>query len=533
MSAERAALLAAIVARPDEQTPRLVYADWLDEFAESLTGEERVAVSAQAEALRLHAGLSSAIEGVPDTDDGTARTRQLDKRHEERWLAGVPKYARTWVRLTGGLPTRLEITARLLLKNGKRLRRDVPYTALRLRNATGLLEEIVNAGLLVGVHQLDLSFNALGDSELGYLFRSPDAAAVRDLDVAHIRFGDAVADQLASSAPLSHLQRLNVWWCAPCVGRALATSKTLVHLKRLQIGNSGLDVPALAALVAAPLAAGLEDLEISYNTLGEQTGEVLARAPELAHLRRVSMWSCGLGDGGTTELARSPHLRQLESMGLNGNAIGARGLGALARSPVVASVRALALENNGLRDDAISALVTNAAFRTLQRIELGGVAIAPNRIGAVGVKTLVSSPLVRTLRDLDLYGNETLGADGARAIAEAEGLTDLAKLDLGRCALGPEGGVVIAAARYLVNLRCVRLSGNQLGSRGVAALASAPWLATARELHLFDNPCGSAAQLLLDNPHIDKLESLTLDGNRLKPETRAKFTARLGDRVRF
>lgn len=48
---ERAALLAAIRAHPDEDTPRLVYADWLDEHGE---GERAELIRVQCELARLH-----------------------------------------------------------------------------------------------------------------------------------------------------------------------------------------------------------------------------------------------------------------------------------------------------------------------------------------------------------------------------------------------------------------------------------------------------------------------------------------------
>jgi uncharacterized protein (TIGR02996 family) len=533
MSTDRAALLAAIATNPDEYTPRLVYADWLDELAEGLPEEERAAVSAQAELLRVRVDLESAVEGVRDTDVLRTRARKLEARHAENWLAGVPAFARTWVRLAHGLPTRLEITGRMLLRHGKRLRREVPYTSLRLRNAAGVLEDVVNAGLLAGVHELDISFNKCSDPELLHLFRSPDLASVRDLDIAHIQFGDGVAVALARSVPLANVRRLNVWWCSPGIGRALAASKTLTHLERLQIGNAGMDVKTLTALVSSPLAAGLEDLELSYNALGAEAGAVLARSPWLMHLRRLSAWSCGLGDAGLIGLAASPHLRRLEYLGLNGNAIGVRGAGALGRSPVVASVRALAVESNGFGDEAVIALAADPAFRNLERLELGGVVSSPNRVGVRGVEALVRSPLVSGLRELDLYGSEALGAAGAAVIAGAERLARLEALDLARCELGPDGGVALAGAGHFAHLRYVRLSRNRLGSAGVTAIASAPWLATVRELRLDYNQCGASAELLLDNPHIDRLESLSLGGNRLQPASRAKFTARLGDSVQF
>lgn len=55
-SADEHALLAAIIAHPDEDTPRLVYADWLDEHADSLSGRDPAEIRARAEFIRGQIG---------------------------------------------------------------------------------------------------------------------------------------------------------------------------------------------------------------------------------------------------------------------------------------------------------------------------------------------------------------------------------------------------------------------------------------------------------------------------------------------
>jgi uncharacterized protein (TIGR02996 family) len=77
---DEAALLAAIMSHPDEDTPRLVYADWLDENG----------ASERAEFIRLQIGLARGT--LPGRQRGTAekRCRALEKTHGD-WLAPVRK----------------------------------------------------------------------------------------------------------------------------------------------------------------------------------------------------------------------------------------------------------------------------------------------------------------------------------------------------------------------------------------------------------------------------------------------------------
>jgi uncharacterized protein (TIGR02996 family) len=64
---EQAALLAAIVAYPDEDTPRLIYADWLDENGEP----------ARAEFIRLQVDLERSVIPKVWTNDVRMKFRRL------------------------------------------------------------------------------------------------------------------------------------------------------------------------------------------------------------------------------------------------------------------------------------------------------------------------------------------------------------------------------------------------------------------------------------------------------------------------
>ena len=74
------AILDAIVAAPDEDTPRLVYADWCDD--NGLT-ERAEFVRVQVERARLPAWDAAQV-GL------RLREQQLLKEHGEGWLAELP-----------------------------------------------------------------------------------------------------------------------------------------------------------------------------------------------------------------------------------------------------------------------------------------------------------------------------------------------------------------------------------------------------------------------------------------------------------
>lgn len=84
---ERAALLKAICENPDDDTPRLVFADWLQE-----NGEE-----ARAEFIRLQVRHAERLRhAAPNTEKFARRARELWLEHGVQWRADLP--AANWLK---------------------------------------------------------------------------------------------------------------------------------------------------------------------------------------------------------------------------------------------------------------------------------------------------------------------------------------------------------------------------------------------------------------------------------------------------
>src|SRR5215213_8574292 len=78
---EDEALLKAIIANPDEDTPRLAYADWLDENQPDKPPSPASGPSARAEFIRVQCQLAAMSPGHPDYLD------LLDREHVLKlWL---------------------------------------------------------------------------------------------------------------------------------------------------------------------------------------------------------------------------------------------------------------------------------------------------------------------------------------------------------------------------------------------------------------------------------------------------------------
>jgi uncharacterized protein (TIGR02996 family) len=96
---DESALLAAILAHPDEDTPRLMYADWLQENGQP----ER------AEFIR--------IQCDPTADEAAEeRAAELEERNRGRWLAGLPQFPGARWEFRRGFPEYLDVPGRLMLE---------------------------------------------------------------------------------------------------------------------------------------------------------------------------------------------------------------------------------------------------------------------------------------------------------------------------------------------------------------------------------------------------------------------------------
>lgn len=93
------ALLAATLAHPDEDTPRLIYADWLDENGQP----------DRAEFIR--------IQCAPDADEAAEnRAFDLEERNRAKWLTGLPQFPGARWEFHRGFPEFLDADIDLFLE---------------------------------------------------------------------------------------------------------------------------------------------------------------------------------------------------------------------------------------------------------------------------------------------------------------------------------------------------------------------------------------------------------------------------------
>jgi uncharacterized protein (TIGR02996 family) len=335
------AFLVDILEHPEDDTPRLVYADWLEDH-----GQEDRATFIRVQLDRARRG-----------DDGaTARTlrqqaEELLRAHWDDWvrpLAAVVgnEPGEVWLRggyhpeslskFRRGFVSLLDMQASRFLDCATELFRLAPIRHLRLRHAGLVATDLARCPLLGWLEMLefiDYYSDPIDARAMAHLAGSPHLSRLRLLGLWNNHLGDEGAMHLARAGWLSRVEilelgdnglshrgmsalahtdvpfrpiRLRLGRNDPgVVGlTALGNSPVAGRLASLALDNCRLGPPAAAALAGAGGLGALRFLDLDYNPLGDEGAAALARAGWMARLASLSVRGCGLSPAGEQLLAR-------------------------------------------------------------------------------------------------------------------------------------------------------------------------------------------------------------------------------------
>ena len=196
------ALLAAIAAHPDDDVPRLAYADWLEDSGDPDRAEF---VRVQCEVAR-----------EPPME------RLIALRRREWELLSSQRHVRL-AGLAGWDVSADEI--RLEFRRGM-------AEGIRCLSPAAVAAVAAGGSRLAGLAALNLWLNDFGPDDVASLVASPDLAKLRSLDMGGCRIGDAVAEIVAASPHLAGLTNLNLGYNLIGDGGATAVAAS-PHLRGL------------------------------------------------------------------------------------------------------------------------------------------------------------------------------------------------------------------------------------------------------------------------------------------------------------
>jgi uncharacterized protein (TIGR02996 family) len=187
---DRKALLRGVIDNPDDDTPRLVMADWFEENGEPDRAEF---IRLQVELAREDVAQAEEplpwltrmrvrrITGDPDRKRRIERMGELYDAHRKEWESEVAAWARRGADFCRGFIGYLDATVAQWLKGASGLHRAAPVTELSLHNTAGLLGELAACPHLSRVSSLLLLLHYLSRDEGRTLADSPHFGRLRSL----------------------------------------------------------------------------------------------------------------------------------------------------------------------------------------------------------------------------------------------------------------------------------------------------------------------------------------------------------------
>lgn len=357
---ERDLLLTAILSHPDDDTPRFVYADWLQEHGE----DDR------ADFIRAQCRLE---HDPPGGERKRLAVRAADLRvqlftHLNALGFADVTFRRGFISLiTSGILHFRDRAAALTTA-------DAPAFALELEederdsavwetdydDYIRVLEEVGERPELQRCVSLGLPCLGMGPGAT--ILGSPNLTALRRLDFPDNETGPGIHNLARET--FANLQWVNVHnsdSAADCPSiTPLAECPSLANLEYLDFGANEQGSDDLRAVAAAKQWSRLRYLSLTCSTFGESAATEFFATPNLPALRELDLshtfngplhWdTVGNGDPFTEAIAGSPLLARLSKLWLQGNGITDDGAKALASAPPSVKLEVLDLSRNPISD---------------------------------------------------------------------------------------------------------------------------------------------------------------------------------------
>jgi uncharacterized protein (TIGR02996 family) len=399
------AFLDAILDAPDDDTPRLVYADWLEERGRPPDRARAEFIRAQCEAERLP-------EGEPRQVALTVRAGELLAAHGARWRQEIAAWARRGSEFRRGFLAQVRCSVGQFLRGRGGLFRKAPVQYLRLST---LREHAATLG--ASPHLARLSGLDLPDGhpeQVIPLLASPHLTGLRSLGFgprAHYSLGRFV--------------------------RSLATAPALAGLTDLHLELGEIPPEGVAALSASPLWGNLRSLRLRHTYLRRPDLDTLLCSPGLRNLNTFEL--CGYAGywqnvGQLQTHLRLPALQQLTALDMTHNALCGPGIHCLAEAPLLGNLRRLTLQANNLGADDLRTLA-RSPYLAGGRLRILDLSVNDPR--TEGIEALLSGPpLPLTVLRLS---HLAIANKAAHLLASTDRLPSLAVVDVSFTAVGPAG----------------------------------------------------------------------------------------------
>ncbi len=388
------ALRQAVLASPDDDLPRLVFADYLEENGDA---DRAAFIRAQIELARTPEHEPFAV---------LCNTRKREWVTGEPWVHEVydllanstayfprPSHHRGFGWCVGlANPRAAELVAFALRKQ--------PIAALHVR--TGTLDDwrhFAAAPWLPRLRALTLDGLSSPNEPLRCLRESPYTTGITSLRLETTNFPSIpiILEELFATPlgkQLTSLSMRHGYGSADETMEAIAQNGP-VNLTEYDLFHMGFGPTAARTFADAGLAKQAEVLRLNGNALTTNGLSILATAAD--RLRVLDLTKTNLDLAAAAVLSRTPAFVPLRKLVLDGNPLGTDGIKTIARSPHLTGLRSLGLANTRCDNAAVRYLTRGTFWPNLVELDLRN-----NPISDAGAKHLLTAQPAPDLTSLVL-----------------------------------------------------------------------------------------------------------------------------------
>lgn len=310
------AFLETIFEQPEDDGPRLVYADWLEEHGQT----------ARAELIRVQIELPRATPRSRERTALAKREKALLAEHKADWFPEFEGWKASHYAVRRGFVDAIEVRGQLFLdKLEEQFRRQPIY---------------------------DVNLTAVNRDMVLQVARMPRLTRLRHLGLPQADIDLAVLREFLASPFLDRL--------------------TLLHIPLNAVGSAGLEL-----IAGSPSLANLRHLNVKHNHIGPEGVQALARSAELSNLQWLNLCGNHHRPSDVVDLLRSIHRTQLRYLDLWSTNLRDAGLRRLVECPDIARLTGLNLNNNEFSPRGIQALLKCNYLTRLEELHLGWSPVTP------------------------------------------------------------------------------------------------------------------------------------------------------------
>lgn len=438
-----------ICEQPDDDEPRLVYADWCEEHG-AIDRATLIRTQIARAALAPWDVGQIALE--------TVETRII-REHGERWLGELPRIEGvTWAGFSRGFVAEASVDSFEALVAAQPKLARVPVHRIKVP-WPGDADEARGAAPIPSVRGFRIERAIRDPDEPAWLAEAPMLGTVRELELVDGYAPSSGTRQLLASSHLRGLRSLKLERHETGTeGVQALVEQNFPHLESLAITelgdddyswsdwHNGLSPEAIATLADWPGLSRIRDLDLSYNRIGPDEIETLFSSPHLTGLRnldlgyvfadldeiswgalRVGLDSLALGERGihdASPLVEASALSELKTLALHRAYVEERDvLDGILAAPFTAHLQRLDLTEFEYDATPTMDALANVRLPKLHTLVLANLYRLEDRPAA----RLVAAPIMASVHALDMRGN-TLGTQTARALASNENASALERL---------------------------------------------------------------------------------------------------------